>query len=101
MQCRRQGFDPWVRKIPWRRKWQPTTVLLPGKFHGWQSLVGYSPEGRKELDTTELLHLSSWLGVAKQMKRGSSCQLENLKKKKRLAKELAVEVGKFVDYGDF
>ena len=34
--------DPWVRKIPWRRKWQPTPVLLPGKFHGWRSLVGYS-----------------------------------------------------------
>ena len=40
----------------WRRKWQPTPVLLPGKFHGWRSLVGYSPWGRKELDTTERLH---------------------------------------------
>ena len=35
--CRRWGFDPWVRKIPWRRKWQPTPVFLPGKFHGHQS----------------------------------------------------------------
>ena len=43
LQCRRQGFDPWVGKIPWRRKWQPTPVLLPEKFHGWRSLVGYSP----------------------------------------------------------
>ena len=34
MQCGRPGFDPWVRQIPWRRKWQPTPVLLPGKFHG-------------------------------------------------------------------
>ena len=34
------GFDPQVGKIPWRRKWQPTPVLLPGKFHGWRSLVG-------------------------------------------------------------
>ena len=47
------GFDPWVRKILWRRKWQPTPVLLPGKSHGWKSLVGYSPWGRKESDTTE------------------------------------------------
>ena len=37
----------------WRRKWQPTPVLLPGKFHGLRSLVGYSPWGRKELDMTE------------------------------------------------
>ena len=37
-------------------KWQPTPVLLPGKFHGLRSLVGYSPWGRKELDTTERLH---------------------------------------------
>ena len=41
---------------PWSRKWQPTPVLLPGKFHGWRSLVGYSPWCRKELDTTEQLH---------------------------------------------
>ena len=40
-----------------RRKWQPTPVLLPGKFHGWRRLVGYSPWGHKESDTTELLHL--------------------------------------------
>ena len=52
----RPGFDPWVRKIPWRRKWHPTPVLLPGKSHGQRSLVGYSPWGRKELDTTEQLH---------------------------------------------
>ena len=37
------GFDPWVGKIPWSRKWQPTPVFLPGKFHGQRSLVGYSP----------------------------------------------------------
>ena len=40
----------------WRRKWQPTPVLLPRKFHGWRSLVGYSPWGCKESDTTEQLH---------------------------------------------
>ena len=45
-QCRRHsrcGFDPWVREIPWSRKWQPTPVFLLGKFHGQRSLVGYSP----------------------------------------------------------
>ena len=53
------GFDPWVRKIPWRRKWQPAPVLLPGKSHGRRSVVGYSPWGRKESDTTEQLHFTS------------------------------------------
>ena len=49
-QCRRQGLDPWVEKIPWRGKWLPTPVFLPGKFHGQRSLVGYSPSCHKELD---------------------------------------------------
>ena len=49
-------FNLWARKIPWRRKWQPTPVLLPGKFHGWRSLVSYSPRGCKEPDMVELLH---------------------------------------------
>ena len=43
----RAGFYPWVRKIPWRRKWQPTPVFLPGEFHGWRSLVSGSPWGHK------------------------------------------------------
>ena len=47
LQCGRLGFDPWVGMIPWRRKWQPTPVFLSGKFHGWKSLVGYSPWGRR------------------------------------------------------
>ena len=38
--CKSYGFDHWVRNIPWRRKWHPTPVLLPGKCHGWRSLVG-------------------------------------------------------------
>ena len=50
----RPRFNPWV-KTPWRREWQPTPVLLPGKSHGWRSLVGYSPWGRKESDMTERL----------------------------------------------
>ena len=49
-------FDPWVRKIPWRRKWQPTPVFLPGKSHGQRNLKGYSPWSHKELDTIEHAH---------------------------------------------
>ena len=48
-QCRRCRFYPWVRKIPWRRKWQPTPVFLPGESHGQRSLVGYSPQGQKKV----------------------------------------------------
>ena len=51
-------FDPWVRKICWRREWQPTPVLLLGESHGQRSLVDYSPGDHKELDTTEQLTLS-------------------------------------------
>ena len=47
---RRPKFDPWVGKIPWSKKWQPTPVLLTEKSHGLRSLVGYSPWGRKESD---------------------------------------------------
>ena len=56
LQCERPGFDSWIGKIPWKRQWQSTPVLLPGKSHGWRSLVGYSPWARKESDTTERLH---------------------------------------------
>ena len=52
MEWGRPGFDPWVGKIPWRRKWQPTPVLLPGESHGGRSLVGCSPWGRKESDVS-------------------------------------------------
>ena len=52
------GFNPWVGKICWRRKWQSTPVLLPGKSHGQRRLVGNSPWGRKELDMTERLHFT-------------------------------------------
>ena len=50
-------FDPWVGKIPWRRKWQPTPLSLPRKFHGEKSLVDCSPWCRKEPGTTEQLTL--------------------------------------------
>ena len=54
---RREGhrFDPFpVRKLPWRRAWQPTPVFLPGESHEQKSLVSYSPQGRKESDKTEV-----------------------------------------------
>ena len=51
---KRRGFEPWVRKIPWRRAQQPTPVFLPGEPHGQRSLAGYSPRGHKELDTTDV-----------------------------------------------
>ena len=53
---KRDGFDPWVRKISCSRKWQPTPVFLPGNFQGQKSLAGYSSSGCKELDMTEHTH---------------------------------------------
>ena len=58
-QCRRHKrhrLDPWVGKIPWRRKWQPTPVFLPGESHGQWSLAGYTLWGRKESDVTEVTY---------------------------------------------
>ena len=48
-------FDPWVRKISWRRKWQSTPVFLPGKSHGKRKLVAYIPYGHKQSEITEEL----------------------------------------------
>ena len=48
LQCRRPRFHPWVVKIPWRRKWLPTPIFLPGKFHGQRGLESYSPWVHKE-----------------------------------------------------
>ena len=50
------GSIPGSGRFPWKRKWQPTPVFLPEESHGGRSLVGYSPQGRKESDTTERLH---------------------------------------------
>ena len=63
LQCGRPGFDPWVRKIPCRRKWHPTPVFLPGESHGLRSLVGCSPRDHKESDTTEWLCLLTYLEI--------------------------------------
>ena len=58
-QCRRHVFDPWIGKIPWRRKWKLTPVFLSGKSHRQRRLAGYNPWGHKESNTTERLTLLS------------------------------------------
>ena len=59
--CRRLGFNLWVRKIPWRRKWQPTSGFLPGESHGQRSLVGYSPWGHSWIQLSQLsTHTYTW-----------------------------------------
>ena len=55
LKWRRPRFNPWIGNIPWRREWLPTPVFLLGEFNGQRSLVGYSPWGCKESDTTEQL----------------------------------------------
>ena len=57
---KRHGSEPWVEKIPWNRKWQFTLVFLPRKFHRQRSLVGYSPQGCKEL---ERLSTHTWASL--------------------------------------
>jgi len=47
LQCRRPGLNPWVGKIPLKKKWQPTPVCFLGEFHGQKSMVGYSPQGHR------------------------------------------------------
>ena len=54
-ECRRPGFNTWFWKVPWRRAWQPIPVFLPGESPWTESLAGYGPRSRKELDTTEQL----------------------------------------------
>ena len=76
---------------PWRRKWQPTPVFLPGESHGWRSLVGYSPQGRKESDMTERLHLHLLLGrkVMSNLDRILKSRDITLPTKVRLVKDMA------------
>ena len=52
LETKKTTFDPWVRMIPWRKKWQPTPVFLPEKSLGQRSLADYSPWGQKESDMT-------------------------------------------------
>ena len=65
-QCRRPKrcrFDPWVGKIPWRRKALPNPIFLPGESLGQRSLAGYSPYGHKELDMTEATKHYAWMDL--------------------------------------
>ena len=71
-QWRRHRFNPWVRKILWRRNWQPTPVFLPGKSHGQRRLVNYSPWGCKESDMTKRLHNSIFNSTSFTVNRESS-----------------------------
>ena len=67
MQCRRRQrrqLGPWVGKIPWRRKWPPTAVFLPGESHGQRSLEGHSPWGGKESDTPECTRTNREQGLS-------------------------------------
>jgi len=61
--CGKPGFNQWVRKIPWRRKWQSILVFLPGKSHGQISLAGYSPWARKGSDTAEQLSMNAYVNM--------------------------------------
>ena len=83
LQCRRyrrHGFDDWVRKIPWRRQWQPTEVFLPGKFQGQRSLAGYSPRGHKESDVTKHMAHSTNHSFFSTFDVPSTCFNHNIKK---------------------
>ena len=59
MQGQIPGSGLWVRKIPWRREWQPTPVVLPGEFYGQRSLGGYSPWGGKESDSRTIANITA------------------------------------------
>ena len=76
-QCRRQkrhGFNPCVGKIPWRRAWQPAPVFLPGEPHGEKSLAGYSPCGRKELDTLKQFSMHACSLIHNSLNQTLHCQ---------------------------
>ena len=62
-ETRRQGFDPWLRKMPWRKKWQPVPGPLLGESHGQRCPVAYSLWGHKESDTTEQLTHSMLMSI--------------------------------------
>ena len=85
--CRRLKFDSWVKKIPWRRIWQPTLICLHEKSHGQKSLAGYSPKGCKETDTTEWLSMSTkkqlWHGIADIRRMGKKNILPKQEQKKQ------------------
>jgi len=70
--------NPRVGKVPWRRRWQPTPVSLPGESLGQMSLAGYSPWGHKELDMTELLSTHTHRALLMRRQPGNSLSLDML-----------------------
>ena len=94
--CRKPRFNPWVGKIPWRRAWYPTPMFLPEESHGQRNLVGYSPRGHKELDTTKRLTLThAYLGMCVEHTKGVMCFREPWKRKQQsicLSKQLERDV---------
>ena len=66
-QCRSFRFNPWVSKIPWRRKWQPTPVFLPWKSHGQRSPVGFGPWSQKESDVVNWWSTGTWAWLLKEI----------------------------------
>ena len=74
-QCKRRGLDPWVGKIPWRRKRQATPVFWPGEAHGQRSLAGCRPGSCKQWHTTERLTLShTWSRLQRGVVRKAEAQ---------------------------
>ena len=59
-QCRNFGFDPWFRKISRRRKWQPTPLFLPGKFHGQRIMLGYTVAKSQTLLSSQTRTAKTW-----------------------------------------
>ena len=93
--CKRLGFDPWVRKIPWIRKWQPTPVFSLGKSHGQRNLVGYSKCGLKELDTADYIGPIWIIQGNFHISRSLSCPPhKGLKKQKKMVKDMNCNPGR-------
>ena len=110
---RRHSFTPWVGKIPWSRKWQPTSEFLPGKFRGQRSLAGYCPWGHKRVGHdwahTHTLHITYmdmciilymcqymyWYITRKYNKNGFYCCYYSKKKKKK-SKQMGIYLTWFI-----
>ena len=74
-QCKTCSFNPWIGKNPWRRKWQPTPEILPGKFHGQKSLVAYSPWGCKESETIKQLSMHIHSSAVRNVQKAETTQI--------------------------
>ena len=97
LKCLPAMWETRVRSLgwedPWRRKWQPTPVFLPGESHGRRSLVGYSPQGRKKSDTTERLHFHFHFHYAISIpQRDETTHLQCYKAEQRLKEERSREI---------